>query len=122
MEINGHIQYDGIHDNDGDGFLGIGRSNDEFGNVRQRAGITFDLGVPEGSIVSAELVLTVATVTRNPNHTLYMETRGSAANDLNFATFPSLDTNSPYSDKFTAKAPQKYLWVLIFRINPLHLM
>ncbi|GKU77790.1 S-layer homology domain-containing protein [Paenibacillus sp. L3-i20] len=104
MEINGHIQYDGIHDNDGDGFLGIGRSNDEFGNVRQRAGITFDLGVPEGSIVSAELVLTVATVTRNPNHTLYMETRGSAANDLNFATFPSLDTNSPYSDKFTAKS------------------
>ncbi|MCQ6562253.1 hypothetical protein [Paenibacillus mendelii] len=104
MELNGHIQFDGIHDNDGDGFLSIGRSNDEFGNVRQRAGITFDLGVPEGSIVSAELVLTVATVIRNPNHTLYMEARGSAANDLNYVTFPSLDTNSPYSDKFTAKS------------------
>ncbi|WP_369435940.1 S-layer homology domain-containing protein [Lysinibacillus fusiformis] len=104
MELQGHIQYDGIHDNDGDGFLSIGRSNDEFGNVRQRAGITFDLGVPEGNIVSAELVLTVATVIRNPNHTLYMEARGSAANDLNYVTFPSLDTNSPYADKFTAKS------------------
>ncbi|RXZ82083.1 hypothetical protein EBB07_12190 [Paenibacillaceae bacterium] len=104
MEINGHIQYDGIHDNNGDGFLSIGRSNDEFGNVRQRAAITFDLGVPEGNIVSAELVLTVATVIRNSGHTLYMEVRGSAANGLNYTTFPSLDTNSPYADKFTAKS------------------
>ncbi|MGE7091802.1 S-layer homology domain-containing protein [Lysinibacillus sp. NPDC048646] len=104
MELQGHIQYDGIHDHDGDGFLSIGRSNDEFGNVRQRAGVTFDLGVPEGSVVSAELVLTVATVIREPNHTLYMEARGSAANDLNYVTFPSLDTNSPYADKFTAKS------------------
>lgn len=104
MELNGHIQYDGIHDNDGDGYLSIGRSNDEYGNVRQRAGITFDLGVPEGSIISAELVLTVAAVIRNSNHTLYMEARGSAANNLNYAAFPSLDTNSPYADKFTAKS------------------
>ncbi|OAB40925.1 hypothetical protein [Paenibacillus antarcticus] len=104
MELAGHIQYDGIHDNDGDGFLNIGRSNDEFGNVRQRAGVTFDLGVSEGIVVSAELVLTIATVIRNPNHTLYMEARGSVADDMNYTSFPTVDINSPYADKFTAKS------------------
>jgi len=104
MELEGHIQYDGIHDNDGDGFLSIGRSNDEFGDVRLRAGVTFDLGVPEGNVVSAELVLTVATVIRNPDHTLYMEARGSAANELTESSFPAVDINSPYADKFTAKS------------------
>ncbi|MGN4128154.1 S-layer homology domain-containing protein [Lysinibacillus sphaericus] len=104
MDLQGHIQYDGIHDNDGDGFLSIGRSNDEYGDVRMRAAAMFDLGVPEGNIVSAELVLTVATVIRNPNHTLYMEARGSDANDLNYVNFPSIDTNSLYADKFTAKS------------------
>ncbi|MFD2114958.1 S-layer homology domain-containing protein [Paenibacillus yanchengensis] len=104
MELNGHIQDDGIHDNDGDGFLTIGRSNDEFGNVWKRAGITFDLGASEGTIVSAELVLTVANTIRKPDHTLFMEVRGSAVNELNYTSFPSWNVNSPYADKFTAKS------------------
>ena len=108
MQLNGQAEYNGIYDNDGDGYLYVGMSNnDGFVNVRNRMAATFNLGAPEGTFVSAELVLTVATVLRVPNHTLYMEARGSAANSLdhNFnGTFPSVDTNSPYTDKFTAKS------------------
>jgi hypothetical protein len=108
MQLNGQSEYNGIYDNDGDGYLYVGMSNnDGFVNVRNRMAASFNLGAPEGTIVSAELVVTVATVLRVPNHTLYMEARGSAANSLdhNFnGTFPSVDVNSPYSDKFTAKS------------------
>lgn len=47
---------------------------------------------------------TVAAVIRNPGHTLYVEARGSAANDLNYVSFPIIDINAPYADKFTAKS------------------
>ncbi|WP_165867422.1 S-layer homology domain-containing protein [Paenibacillus pinisoli] len=108
MQLNGQLEYNGIYDNDGDGYLYVGMSNnDGFVNVRNRMAVIFDLGAPEGTIVSAELVVTVATVLRVPNHNLYMEVRGSAANSLNHnfnGTFPSVDTSSPYSDKFTAKS------------------
>ncbi|MWV47538.1 hypothetical protein GRF59_28580 [Paenibacillus sp. HJL G12] len=108
MQLNGQAEYNGIYDNDGDGYLYVGmNNNDGFANVRNRMATTFNLGAPEGTIISAELVLTVATVLRVPSHTLYMEARGSAANSLdhNFnGTFPSVDTNSPYTDKFTAKS------------------
>ncbi|MEG0471452.1 MAG: hypothetical protein RR588_03870, partial [Solibacillus sp.] len=108
MQLNGQAEYNGIYDNDGDGYLYVGMSNnDGFTNVRNRMGLTFDLGAPEGTIVSAELVLTIANVLRVPNHSLYMEARGSAANALDpnsNGTFPSVDTNSPYADKFTAKS------------------
>ncbi|GEM_PF-3795191 len=108
MQLNGQAEYNGIYDNDGDGYLYVGMSNnDGFVNVRNRMAASFNLGAPEGTIVSAELVVTVATVLRVPNHTLYMEARGSAANSLdhNFnGTFPFVDVNSPFSDKFTAKS------------------
>ncbi|MGE6517494.1 S-layer homology domain-containing protein [Lysinibacillus sphaericus] len=105
MDLRGHQDYDGVYDNVDDGLLYVGMSNnDGFVNVRNRMATTFDLGVPEGNIVSAELGLTVATVIRNPGQTLYMEARGSAADDLNYVNFPSIDTNSPYADKFTAKS------------------
>ncbi|MFJ7952517.1 S-layer homology domain-containing protein [Lysinibacillus sp. NPDC096418] len=108
MELNGQAEYNGIYDNYGGGYLYVGMSNnDGFVNVRNRTGVSFNLGAPEGTIVSAELVLTVATVLRVPNHTLYMELRGSVANSLDHSftgTFPSVDTNSPYADKFTAKS------------------
>ena len=108
MQLNGQAEYNGIYDNDGDGYLYVGMSNnDGFVNVRNRMAATFNLGSPEGTIVSADLVVTVATVLRVPNHTLYMEVRGSAANSLDHSftgTFPYVDTNSPYADKFTAKS------------------
>ncbi|WP_397334625.1 beta strand repeat-containing protein, partial [Paenibacillus sp. 1011MAR3C5] len=108
MQLNGQPEYNGIYDHDGDGYLYVGMSNnDGFVNVRNRMAASYNLGAPEGTIVSAELVLTVATVLRVPNHTLYMEARGSAANSLdhNFTgIFPSVDTDSPYSDEFTAKS------------------
>ncbi|WP_179088323.1 S-layer homology domain-containing protein [Paenibacillus odorifer] len=108
MQLNGQAEYNGIYDNDGDGYLYVGMSNnDGFVNVRNRMAASFNLGAPEGTIVSAELVVAVATVLRVPNHTLYMEARGSAANSLdhNFnGTFPFVDVNSPFSDKFTAKS------------------
>jgi len=108
MQLNGQQEYNGIYDNDGDGYLYVGMSNnDGFVNVRNRMAATFNLGAPEGTIVSAELVVTVAAVLRVPNHNLYMEVRGSAANSLDDSfngTFPTVDTNSPYSDKFTAKS------------------
>ncbi|WP_340397605.1 S-layer homology domain-containing protein [Paenibacillus sp. FSL E2-0202] len=108
MQLNGQAEYNGIYDNDGDGYLYVGMSNnDGFVNVRNRMAASFNLGAPEGTIVSAELVVTVVTVLRVPNHTLYMEARGSAANSLdhNFnGTFPFVDVNSPFSDKFTAKS------------------
>ncbi|MFJ7734765.1 S-layer homology domain-containing protein [Lysinibacillus sp. NPDC097287] len=105
MQLNGQAQYNGIYDNYGDGYLYVGMSNnDGFVNVQNRTGVSFNLGAPEGTIVSAELVLTVATVLRVPNHNLYMEVRGSAVNDLNLVTFPSVNTISSYADKFTAKS------------------
>ncbi|OMD92070.1 hypothetical protein BSK67_19510 [Paenibacillus odorifer] len=108
MQLNGQAEYNGIYDNDGDGYLYVGMSNnDGFVNVRNRMAASFNLGAPEGTIVSAELVVTVATVLRVPNHTLYMEARGSAANSLDHSfngTFPFVDVNSPFSDKFTAKS------------------
>ncbi|OME73005.1 hypothetical protein BK120_32750, partial [Paenibacillus sp. FSL A5-0031] len=105
MELRGQQEYDGIYDNDGDGYLYVGMSNnDGFVNVRNRMATMFNLGVPEGIIVSAELVLTVATVLRIPGHNLYMEVRGSTANDLNLVSFPPMDTNTLYADKFTAKS------------------
>ncbi|MFD0589728.1 hypothetical protein ACFQZE_17185, partial [Paenibacillus sp. GCM10027627] len=108
MELNGQAEYNGIYDNDGNGFLYVGMNNNNgFVNVRNRMAASFNIGAPDGPIVSAELVVTVATVLRAPNHNLYMEVRGSAANSLdhNFnGTFPSIDTNSPYADKFTAKS------------------
>ncbi|MGG1637637.1 S-layer homology domain-containing protein [Paenibacillus sp. NRS-1760] len=104
MELRGQPEYNGIYDNDGDGFLNVGMSNnDGFVNVRNRMAMMFNLGVPEGTIVSAELVLTVATVLRVPGHNLYTEVRGSTANDLNLVSFPPMDTNTLYADKFTAK-------------------
>ncbi|MGF7049476.1 hypothetical protein J2T13_003987 [Paenibacillus sp. DS2015] len=108
MELNGQAEYNGIYDHDGDAILYVGMSNnDGFVNVRNRMAASFNLGAPEGTVVSAELVLTVATVLRVPDHTLYMEARGSAANSLdhNFnGSFPSVDTTSPYTDKFTAQS------------------
>ncbi|MFX3636020.1 MAG: S-layer homology domain-containing protein [Candidatus Pristimantibacillus sp.] len=108
MQLNGQPEYDGIYDHDGDAILYVGMSNnDGFVNVRNRMAASFNLGAPEGTVVSAELVLTVATVLRVPDHTLYMEARGTAVNNLdhNFSgSFPSVDTTSPYADKFTAKS------------------
>ncbi|WP_340033849.1 hypothetical protein [Paenibacillus sp. FSL H3-0302] len=76
MQLNGQAEYNGIYDNDGDGYLYVGMSNnDGFVNVRNRMAASFNLGAPEGTIVSAELVVTVVTVLRVPNHTLYMEAR-----------------------------------------------